>query len=574
MTVADSDGRVVAGCLEQALGLLDRQRLGQEPLRARQVEVGGHVHADEPFAVREAIEALERGGPSTQAARGEPRVAPPAPTRPRREVVDGGVGRGGPCSADVARRGEVVQVAPIRADRRRSQAAFDMQVGQVGDRSRHRGRPRWRPVSAGPGDPAAPGLRAVEELAGAGQRRGTTGLAAEHLGELDDPALAIEVLDLGHRATVTLALDDPVLGVGVGRDLGQMGHAQDLVAPREGPQAAPDRVRAPTADPRVDLVEDEDRRVVGLGQDALDRQRHARQLATRRDPGQRPGRLARVRGETIDDLVDAARIERDRVAVELDRRLVPSGHPPAEPDLEDAGREAKVAQDVTDRGGQRGAGRGPGGRKGRRRGSDLVEQRRILALAPGTLRVETAQPLELGRRSLAMGDDGRLAVAIAAFEGVDRAEPLLERGQGDRIVLDRIGQAADLERDVVELRLEPGQPLGQRLETRVEAGQTARLADRLRRRVAGARAVGGQRLPDRGRSPGDRLAMLGGRQPGADLVGLADSQPCRRDLGRLVLEQVDPAGELARVDRQLRERGAVGAPAFDACRPSRARVAP
>jgi hypothetical protein len=84
-----------------------------------------------------------------------------------------------------------------------------------------------------PGRPAAPGLRAVEELAGAGQRRGTTGLTAEHLGELDDAALAVEVLDLGHRATVALALDDPVLGVGVGRDLGQMGHAQDLVAPRE-----------------------------------------------------------------------------------------------------------------------------------------------------------------------------------------------------------------------------------------------------------------------------------------------------------------------------------------------------
>ena len=56
--------------------------------------------------------------------------------------------------------------------------------------------------------------------------------------------------------------------------------------------------------------------------------------------------------------------------------------------------------------------------------------------------------------------------------------------------------------------------------------------------------------------------MLGGRQPGADLVGLADSQPCGRDLGRLVLEQVHPAGELARVDRQLRQRRAVGPPAF------------
>ena len=55
----------------------------------------------------------------------------------------------------------------------------------------------------------------------------------------------------------------------MGRDLRQVGHAQDLVAPGEAPQAPPDRVGAPTADPGVDLVEDERRRRVGLGQDRL-----------------------------------------------------------------------------------------------------------------------------------------------------------------------------------------------------------------------------------------------------------------------------------------------------------------
>ena len=115
----------------------------------------------------------------------------------------------------------------------------------------------------------------------------------------------------------------------------------------------------------------------------------------------------------------------------------------------------------------------------------------------------------------------------------------------------------------VELGLEPGQPFGERLEARVEAGQAARLAHGHRRGVAGAGAVGGQRLADRSRSPGDRLAMLGGRQPRPDLVGLAGPEASGGDLGRLVLEQVHPARQLARVDRQLGERRAVGAPALD-----------
>ena len=148
--------------------------------------------------------------------------------------------------------------------------------------------------------------------------------------------------------------------------------------------------------PGVDLVEDERGRVVGLGEDLLDRERDARQLAARGDPGQRPGRLARVRGEAIDDLVDAARIERDRVAVELDRRLVRGGRPPAERDLEDAGREAELdAATAADRRRSSAcAGRRPGDRQGRRRGGDLRQQPRVLALAPGALVVEPAQPLE------------------------------------------------------------------------------------------------------------------------------------------------------------------------------------
>ena len=65
------------------------------------------------------------------------------------------------------------------------------------------------------------------------------------------------------------------------------------------------------------------------------------------------------------------------------------------------------------------------------------------------------------------------------------------------------------------------------------------------------------------RSPGDRLAMLGRRQPRPDLVRLARAQTRGRDLRDLVLEQVHPPGQLARVDRELGQRRTVRPPALD-----------
>ena len=432
------------------------------------------------------------------------------------------------------------------------------------------------PASAGLDDPAAPGLGTVEELAGARQRGRPAGVAAEHLGELDDPPLAVEVLDLGDRPAVALALGDPVVGIGVRRDLGQVGDAQDLVPAGEGPQAPPDRVRAATADPRVDLVEDEDRRLVRLGQDALDGQGDPRQLPARGDPRQRPGRLAGVRGEAVDDLVDPAGIEGDGIAVELDGGLVVRGGAAAEADLEDAGAEPELLEDLADGSGQGVAGRPASSGQAAGRRGDLGQQGGVLALAAGSLLVEPAQALELGGRALAVGDDLRLVVAVAALEGVDRAEPLLERGERRRVVVDAVGQAADLGGDVLQLGLQPGQPLGERLEPRVEPGQAARLADGDGRRVAGPGAVGGQRVADRGRSPGDRLAMLRGRQAGPDArrprrVGGSPrrSRPPRARAGR-------PGGP-ARADRSPARPARPGSPASARPRrpsPSRAASSP
>ena len=62
------------------------------------------------------------------------------------------------------------------------------------------------------------------------------------------------------------------------------------------------------------------------------------------------------------------------------------------------------------------------------------------------------------------------------------------------------------------------------------------------------------------------------RQARADLVGLARSQPRRGDLGGLVVEQVEPAGDLARVEGRRVQQVAVLPPALDGPRHRRPQV--
>ena len=60
-----------------------------------------------------------------------------------------------------------------------------------------------------------------------------------------------------------------------------------------------------------------------------------------------------------------------------------------------------------------------------------------------------------------------------------------------------------------------------------------------------------QRLADLGRTGGDRLPVLHGRQLAGDLGRLAGPQPRRPDLGRLVLQQLQPPDQLPRVHLEL-----------------------
>ena len=158
------------------------------------------------------------------------------------------------------------------------------------------------------------------------------------------------------RAAVAIPLGDADMRVGVGRDLGQVRDAQDLVATGEAPQAAPERIGAPPADTGIDLVEDERRGRIGLGEDALDGERDARQLATGGDLGQWSRRLAGVGRQAVDDLIDARRIEGHGVAIDLDGGFGRLGRSTPDDGLEHAGREAKLDEHSVDRRRERGRG--------------------------------------------------------------------------------------------------------------------------------------------------------------------------------------------------------------------------
>ena len=311
-------GIVAAGGLEQGLGLGDGQRLGQQPRLSRQVEVRRHVHRDPPLAIGEPVEPLQRGGAAAQAGG----ARPGSPGRPRRACdaryeTAASADRSHPGAHSL--RANSREVVAVRADRGVGQPAFHG-PGAIGTR-------RWPPRACRAGlirpSPTLPRQASARSSSSRAAARPAAAPAPlpQHLRQLDDPALAVQPLDLGDGPAVPLALADPELGVGMGRDLREVRDAQHLVAAGQRPQAAPDRVGAAPADARVHLVEHEGRRRVRLGEDLLDRQRDARQLAAGGDPGERAERLAGIRGEAIDDLVHAGGIEGDRVAIELHRRL-------------------------------------------------------------------------------------------------------------------------------------------------------------------------------------------------------------------------------------------------------------
>jgi len=96
------------------------------------------------------------------------------------------------------------------------------------------------------------------------RRRGDLG-AAKHAGELVDTLLGGQGLDLGQRGAARGAFLHPQLRVCLGRDLGQVGHAEHLSVGAETAQQAADDLGDAAADADIDLVEHQCRDASDLG---------------------------------------------------------------------------------------------------------------------------------------------------------------------------------------------------------------------------------------------------------------------------------------------------------------------
>ena len=379
----------------------------------------------------------------------------------------------------------------------------------------------------------------------------------------------VQANDLGHGPPVAIALRDPEVHVGMGCDLGQVRHDEDLVTPRECPEAPADRVRAPTADPRVDLVEDERRRGVGFGNDLLDGQGDPRELAARRDLRQRAGRFARVGGKPEHHVVGTRGIEGHRVTLQLDRGLVGRCGPAAELDLERALGKSEASQDDIDLALDAGRDRSPeqpelpGGVR------DVAEEGRVVREPTIPLPLHPVEALDLRLGPFPMGDDRGFIVAVAALETEDDGQALLESGDGRRIVIDGLERRPDVSGQVLQLGVRPRQARRNGLEARVEPGQAASLLKRGADQgpcgcaVTAAVATAVERFADGGSTAGDRGAVSRRGQPSANLLGLSDPQPRGGNLCRLVAEQLEASSHLSRIRHERRERCAILAPAGD-----------
>ena len=112
-------------------------------------------------------------------------------------------------------------------------------------------------------------------------------LAAEHARQLFHAIRTGNVDDGGPGATVADPLAHAEVAVGIGRHLRQVGHAEQLVRPGQCLKTRAHRVGDGAADPRIDLVEDQDAPFLCALGDDVKRQHHPREFAAGGDLPQR-----------------------------------------------------------------------------------------------------------------------------------------------------------------------------------------------------------------------------------------------------------------------------------------------
>ena len=141
--------------------------------------------------------------------------------------------------------------------------------------------------------------------------------AGDHAGDFGDPFLVADAEHARVGALAVAALFDDEVGVGEGGDLREVRDAEDLAMACDVGDGVADLLGDGAAHAGVDLVEDVEARGAVLGEDALQGEKGARELAARGDAAQGPGRGAGVGGDEELDPVDAVAREARPVDFEL-----------------------------------------------------------------------------------------------------------------------------------------------------------------------------------------------------------------------------------------------------------------
>ena len=362
--------------------------------------------------------------------------------------------------------------------------------------------------------------------------------AAEHPGELLDAIFGRELRDRGARGAAVGELRDPQVMMRLTRDLRQMRHAEYLSTPAEGAELPAHDLGDRAADAGVHLVEYHAARRLRRAR-YLHRERQPRELASRGDLGERPGRLSRVGGDAELDAVDPV-LGRIGVAVLGDVGFeAPARH------AERLHARGDVAGELA-----RGAHASCGELLGLRaialeRLGELLAQRREIhfrALEGGELEGELPGALgELGRGH-----------PVLARELLDRRQPpldlLLARGvdiEGLAIALELARRLAHLDRGLLQHRQQPR-------ELAVESGESPQRLQRPAHRSVRARALVLVELRERGVSAcGEPPAVREPRALLAERLDLARPELEGLELLRLVAQELQPRVAVARLAFEL-----------------------
>ena len=151
------------------------------------------------------------------------------------------------------------------------------------------------------------------------------GIATKHTRDLIHPVGRLDDLHVGGGDTLACALRDDDVVVCASGDLREMRDREYLMMLGDAAKGLAHLKTNASADPRVDLVEDEGRDSIEAGEYGFESQHHAGQLPTRCDLRQGTGIVPNVQGHPEFNILRARGL--DRLPRSQTHREMPVGHP-------------------------------------------------------------------------------------------------------------------------------------------------------------------------------------------------------------------------------------------------------